>query len=484
MATGLVATSAGMAWVMGGGSFFSRPPDWTGYRDLRRASPAWKERRGPRRRVVDVVCLVPDVPTFLAALSTWDRERCFPILIEDDRFTSRFLRAFRPARVVRFPRRVPETTRNSLWQAAVTAVGGTWRHGARASAIRGDAPPPRDLGACPPGAVVSSPASPLLAGAAALAAGRFQPLVRWEPLAGFETRLSLGAARKLATDLDSQVARLFPRYHRLGDDCDFLTLAAAYPYRYEHHGRRAFDDLLARRPEGPRWGYVGRLTGSAAAGVYQAMCSLFLHPEKVLLFNGYTEFDAPGELEPGSWGAYSLRTPARMWGAGREVVLRDGLQADLQGWKELFTGGNRFDLLFINSSGGPDWFNVRGARGKTEDVPESGPAIVYKIHSFSAAAPEDPQTLAGRWLANGAYIYFGAMDEPYLRSFRTPTLVSAMMRDGVPFSAAMRRADALERDTPWRLVYLGDPLYQLRPDRQKRLPDWAPVAGWPERSAR
>lgn len=469
---------------MGGGTLFSGPPDWTAYRDVRRASPAWKERRGPQRRVVDVVCLVPDVPTFLAALSTWDREYFFPILIEDERHTPRFLKAFRPARVVRYPRRTPGAAPEVAWETTVRAVGSTWQRGERTDAVRGDQPPPRRLGACPPGAVVSAPTSPLLAGAAALAAGRFQPLVRWEPDSGYAAKPRLAAAKKLAAELEERVARTLPRYRELGDDCDFLTLATDYPYRYEHQGDLAFDDLVARTPEGARWGYVGRLTGSASAAVYQAMCSLFLQPERVLLFNGYTDFDQPGELEPGSWGAYSLRTAARMWRSGREVTLRDGLQADLSGWKEVFAGGNRFDLLFVNSSGGTDWFNVRGARGRTEDVPEGGPAIVYKIHSFSAAAPEDPETLAGRWLANGAYIYFGSMHEPYLQSFRTPTLVSAMMLDGVPFAAAMRRADALERDTPWRLVYLGDPLYHLREEKPSRLRQWEPVSRWPVQALR
>ena len=32
---------------------------------------------------VDVVCLVPDVPTFFEAVSAWDDTRYFPVLIDD-----------------------------------------------------------------------------------------------------------------------------------------------------------------------------------------------------------------------------------------------------------------------------------------------------------------------------------------------------------------------------------------------------------------
>ena len=56
--------------------------------------------------------------------------------------------------------------------------------GRRRAAARPTLPPgdavPRRLGPTPPGVVVSAPDSPMLAGAVALAAGRFQPLIRWE----------------------------------------------------------------------------------------------------------------------------------------------------------------------------------------------------------------------------------------------------------------------------------------------------------------
>ena len=66
----------------------------------------------------------------------------------------------------------------------------------------------------------------------------------------------------------------------------------------------------------------------------------------------------------------------------------------------------------------------------------SVPAVVAMVHSFSAEYPYNPGTLAGRWLANGAYLYFGAMEEPYLQAFRPPALVAGLMMEHLPLAAA------------------------------------------------
>src|SRR4051812_9746768 len=63
---------------------------------LRRAATSWELRAGPERAVIDQVCLVPDVPTFLQVIATWDRGHWFPILFDDVESTFRFLRAFKP----------------------------------------------------------------------------------------------------------------------------------------------------------------------------------------------------------------------------------------------------------------------------------------------------------------------------------------------------------------------------------------------------
>jgi hypothetical protein len=428
--------------------------------EIRRASVFWERRAGPRRQVVDVVCLVPDLPTFLEALSAWDESHAFPILIDDVELSFKFLRAFRPTRIVRYPRRGAPMAAERLWDAAVAAV--------RA--------PRRDAAPGPPGVVLSSPTSPMLAGAVALAAGRFQPLVRWECGKHEDDLITRDEAIDLALGIEAVVADRIASYSKLGDDCDFLTLACDGPYRYQDkEGPGAFDDLVARSPGGgARWAFTGRLLGDSTASVYRAMCSLFLQPESILLLNTYTGREPP-------WTNYALGRVSDRLAPFGAVTLREGDRASLADWWSLFTPGNRFGLVMLNTSGSPTDFILPGGPGKTGDIPPSLPTAVLTIHSFSASAPFDPQTLAGRWLANGAFLYFGAMHEPFLQSFRPPGMVAGLIAEGLPLSAALRRNPPEPFGQPWRQVYLGDPLYQLQPRERRppRLADWDRLAAWP-----
>src|SRR4051812_38398188 len=138
--------------------------------ELRRASDGWRRRPGPERSVIDQVCLVPDLPTFLDAIATWDERHYFPILIDDIEFTFKFLRAFRPARIVRYPHKAAAIPPEQFWTRAQAAVERAWTEGDTGGSAAGDGVP-KALGATPPGVVLSSPESPMLAGAVALAAG-------------------------------------------------------------------------------------------------------------------------------------------------------------------------------------------------------------------------------------------------------------------------------------------------------------------------
>ncbi|HMB04571.1 MAG TPA: hypothetical protein VKP69_12635 [Isosphaeraceae bacterium] len=455
-------------------------PGGSGLDVLRRASVAWDDRTGPRRRVVDQVCLVPDIATFFEAIAAWDEGHCFPILIEDVDLTFKFLRAFRPARVVRYPRRRASIPSDRLWDEAVKAVGRSWaRSGAEAGddALRGDAVPAR-LGPTPPGVVIAAPDSPMLAGAVALAAGRFEPLVRWELPRRFADVLSADDARALALDLETRIAGRVGRYGQIGDDCDFLTLAGDWPYRYQDKGgQNAFDDLVGRVPgQASRWAFAGRLLGDSPASAYRAMCALFLQPDSALLFNTYLERKPP-------WSDYAMDDAEVLLDTRLVVTHRAGDRADLAGWFRAFDPMNRFGLVLTNTQGGPAQFQLANGTGHPGDIPPSVPAAVLMIHSFSAADPTDPGTIAGRWLANGAFVYFGSMNEPYLQSFRHPARVVALLAERVPFGAALRQSPPEPFGHPWRLVYLGDPLYRLAP-APARLDAWAEVASWPYYEAR
>ena len=84
------------------------------------------------------------------------------------------------------------------------------------------------------------------------------------------------------------------------------------------------------------------------------------------------------------------------------------------------------------------------------------------IHSFSAADLDDPDTIAARWLARGAFVYFGSVNEPYLQAFRSPRLVAELLAAEMPdWPPRCDRASSSRSDVPGRLIYLGDPLYRL-----------------------
>ena len=230
---------------------------------LRLASANWEVRQGPARSVVDQVCLVPDLPTFLEAISTWDRSHYFPILFDDVDSTARFLRAFRPARIIRMPRTARPTGDPGLWDRAVAAVGASWMEGARAVALPGNVVP-RAVGQTPPGVVISSPKASMLAGAVALAAGRFQPLVKLDCPRRYADILDLDEFREFRQQVETTVKAVAPNFAQLGDDCDFVTVAGDWPYRYrDAKGEvEATDDGLCRIKEnekrlGVRWAADG-----------------------------------------------------------------------------------------------------------------------------------------------------------------------------------------------------------------------------------
>ncbi len=447
--------------------------------ELRRASVAWDKRTGPARSVVDVVCLVPDVPTFLQAVATWDETHFFPILIDDVDYTFKFLRAFRPARVVRFPSKAEPIAPEKLWERAQAAVGAAWVDDSLGGEIPQGDSVPGTLGATPPGVVLSTPDSAALPGAVALAAGRLQPLLKWESAGkGFGDRISAVEAAALARSIEALLAARGLKYDQLGDDCDFVTLAGDYPYRYEHENQgQAFDDLILRATseEKERWGFSGRLMGDATQSVYRAMCALFLKPSSAFLFNSYSEKEEP-------WSRFAMGPAAARLGQIMPASQRGGARAGLGGWHAAFDPVNSSGLVLLNSSGGSTVFRIdeQGNQAQTADIPESSPAIVHMIHSFSAEAPDDPATIAGRWLANGAFVYYGSMNEPYLEAFRPAGMIGAFLGENLPLSVAFRKMAVEPFGQPWRLVYFGDPLYRLRPvgPATARVSGWKPIEGW------
>ncbi|MGC8639057.1 MAG: hypothetical protein ACP5XB_04175, partial [Isosphaeraceae bacterium] len=322
---------------------------------LLRAASRWRESCGPDRVVIDQVYLVADLSGFFEAVAAWNEHSFFPILFDDPAWSLPFLRAFRPSRVVRVaasrgmgdgrnpPDRAfsPPDSRagaRGLWLAAERAVARAWTGDDTAEPdLPAAGAVPRHLGPTPPGLVFSNPESPMLAGAVALAAGRFQPLVRLDPASAapgliawdhrpqiktFHDVLSLSDARRLARLVEAKARAVASPIGGLGDQCDFLTLAVDWPYRYRNdaepgvlRGEHALDDLIGRVLQGDegglasartRWAFTGRLLGNPAASVYRAMCSLFLDPGDSLLWDTYTG--------SGIWSAYGMTDAAHVLG--------------------------------------------------------------------------------------------------------------------------------------------------------------------------
>ncbi len=466
---------------------------------LRKAADSWRKADTRSRLVVDQVWLVPDLPTFLEAIAAWDERHYFPILIDDPAWTLPFLRAFRPARVVKYARRRHTTDSpqpvarlgnsargDAAWSKAVEAVSRACSSLAGTDAETHGGSPGSSTAPRTPGMVLADPESDTIGAAVALAAGHFQTLVRVgayhlppgargaaESTRRFGDVLTVTEAWHFARQLEGRVSRVVARYDQLGDECDFLTLAGDWPYRYEIEegeepvrGIYALDDLIGRTLVGGpsirgleqsrrRWAYTGRIVGDQAASVARAMGALFLHPKSALLWNTYTGGKP--------WSTYTMKAAtghlSRVLPGPVEHV--EGAQADLSRWHRMVDPANRFGLFLINSSGGPDFFSIAGGPGRAGDVPRGLPSAVAMIHSFSAADLNDSQTIASRWLANGAFVYFGSVREPFLLAFRPPALVAELIATEVPLVAALRQSELEPFGFPWRLVYLGDPLYRV-----------------------
>ena len=95
---------------------------------------SWERRPGPDRQVVDMVCLVPDLPTFLEAIAAWDEGHFFPILIDDVELTFKFLRRSARPGSSGIPRKVgADPRRPALGRAPSPPSAGRGRTRRRAS---------------------------------------------------------------------------------------------------------------------------------------------------------------------------------------------------------------------------------------------------------------------------------------------------------------------------------------------------------------
>lgn len=447
---GIVRHSAAIHYGQLTGAFKARQSAWLG------------------RQVVETVVLVPDEASFIEAVQVWPADRFWPVLIEDGWFAPMFIEAFAPRHVVRWSSGGKPADEGALAE-SLGAVLSRWNQSLGDGAAAG-AP-------APPGMVVIDPTGPQRCAGLALAIGHGQPGVAL-------TYAEQGPRRDMpleeqALKLNAGIMTAMLHWKLLNDSqwCG-LTLAGPYPYRYRLAqgkqpqlpggiawlaGPMAVDDRLGRDGRGLRLAVTGRLTGSATQSVYQAMCSLFLQPKRLLMLDDY-----PNRGRAGSWSAFYLSNPAELFRSRYEVEALSGPDAAITMFRARTRPLNRFDMVWINSSGGESHWNVRG-QGTQDDIPVGRPTIVHMIHSFSAADPHDADTIAGKAIAGGAYWYYGAVHEPYLPAFEMPTVIAHKAMSGTPLAFAARHAPTSPFYVPWRVMLVGDPLYALRHEPARRI---------------
>lgn len=423
-----------------------------------------------RRRipVLDRVVIVPSREAFVDALSRWTVDARFPILLDDGtpdarENIARFVRAFKPTLVLRWE------GENTIWAQSIEAqrqlmsdaVAKAW------GADNLESLPSRwgELRFIPPGVVLLSESDPLCLGGLALAAGRGQiPL--WftrddaDSLpAEFGGEMTEAQAASLRATLERELDRLGLPWNTQGDAIEAITVALELPGRISSSaGQRertnpivALSDYLGRDANGQRYAWTGLLVGDEQQGVFSAMSSLFLRPESAWLFNGYKP--------DGAFNAFEI-TPTRqlLADAGIEPTLDEAPFSGTQHWRRRAMRGVDAGLVHVNSSGLRRNFTLNPGVATGADIPVlNKPAIVHFVHSFSAEDVSDKRSIARRFLDNGAYVYVGSVDEPFLQAFQTPTQFLQRALSLAPVAAAARHDSA----PVWKINVYGDPLTTL-----------------------
>lgn len=432
-----------------------------------------------RRRipVVDQVVIVPSKEAYVDALSRWRVDARFPVLIDDGSIVAReniarFVRAFAPSKVLRWE------GENTVWAQSVEAqrnlMGGAI---ARAWGVETYSELPsafRELTFIPPGVVLMSESDPAWTGGLALAIGRGQiPLWLTRDTDQLSTELSGEISQQTLEDLRSLIERELDRlglpWRGLGDAIDAITIALNMPARVSQSNpppgaqptddepangpALALTDLVGRHPSGERFAWAGILLGNEHEAAYRAMCALFLQPTRAWLFNGYKA--------EGAFANYSLApTRQQLDDAGLVPTIDDAPFSGIQHWRRRLVRGVDAGFVHVNTSGMRRVFNLNPGQGNAGDIPIlTTPAFVHFIHSFSAQDLSDRNSIARRWLENGAYAYVGSVDEPFLTAFHTPEVFIARLRSFAPLGAAAR----MDTSPPWKINIYGDPLFTMGP---------------------
>jgi len=416
---------------------------------------------------VNRVVLVPDEATFLAAIQKWNLKGNWPILIEDDKYAPMFLQRFQPEEIVRLPSIKEQLPKGKQLQELMLSAAATAWNATDTQTLKAKW---TQLGWEPPGVVITSENDPARSAAVALAAAHGQPLVFLEGNFGKPNQtLNNTQWKTLQRAITKAVESTGFFYSQLADPIDTITIVRELAVKYQSPQKKdeqlAVTDGLGRHFNGERWAAVGWIYGSEVRSIYQAMCAIFLDSQTAMLYDSY-----PKE---GNWAKYEMEEAASgLKTIGLNVELVQKPESSLEKWRSLASKPWTFDLILMNSKGYPKSFQVGNGDASVEDLPKlQFPAAIHMIHSWSASDPDDTNTVAGRWLVNGAYAYVGSVHEPFLSAFIPPKLMVDRLKRGTPFLIAARQLQS----PAWKVATIGDPLMSITKPRQRIPPTQQPI---------
>ncbi|MDP8263725.1 MAG: hypothetical protein P9M13_10560 [Candidatus Ancaeobacter aquaticus] len=404
------------------------------------------------------VYIVPDIETFLYTLSTWDRHTRFPIFIGVNRYTEKFLRAYPDYAVIKAPAaHYVDLTEETVLKALYASWGPETLFDIKKKITPKDIKKRlRKMRVQPQGIVFTDIEDRECAGGLLLAAYHKQCLEFLD--INIEKLLTQKEDKKYLNNKAKETIRLtiikkiaawgYP-YKGLGTGIDYITLALQFPFSYQ--GGNSLDDAINRiEPQSTDcYSYVGRLVdNNLGMALYQANASVFLPTSSAFFFDTWPE-------------KWNYRMGCAYWFFLQHIpsILYEGTTGRIDAWRSIMKFGNFFNFIFVQSSG-----SSKSWAGTVDDIPDSVPVIVYFSHSYSAANFYDPQTIAGRWLANGAYIYLGSINEPMNAAFQKSIHIASAIKKNYPLGKAFQRKEYLMKNfaKPWRLIYIGDPLCKIR----------------------
>ena len=434
---------------------------------------------------LDRVVLVKDEASFLDEISHWRLESRWPVLIEDDIFAPQFIRAFKPAQVLRRVEQAPNVDDPAVLKAAIeTAVSNAW------NATAPNTPPLSAIRAqtyTPPGIAIMDHTDPAWVAGVALAAGRgLVPVFIQGNYGGANDVLAADQFDKLSKAVDQGFITTGLSYGQLGDDLETAVLCKTTAQktildvpatlRPSARGMPAINpaepvavtDALCRNVNGSRYAFCGAIFGSSKYCAYAAMSSLFLSRNSIGAFNSYQSAD----FAKYGFSEITQTLPE----AGFKLKVWSDTTAHMLDWRQILSQGFDGDVLFLNSSGNSDFFEL-GTPGKTPiqergapgDIPIlSKPLVLHMIHSWSLTAPMSHASIGGRWLESGVYAYVGSVQEPYLLAFNPPAEILARCARFVPYLIAARVWEG-PFSLPWRVATLGDPLMLIQAPKALQL---------------